>query len=228
MQTVFPPCKLPTIAVVGCENRFPVRRIYCVGRNYADHAREMGADPDREAPFFFSKPADAIVGTAQKVAYPSQTQELHHEVELVIALKKGGNDISAKQATNCIFGYAVGIDLTRRDLQAQAKKHGRPWCTSKGFDQSALIGPITEPYQCGHLENADITLEVNGQVRQSGNTKQMIWSCAEIVSELSKYFRMERGDIIFTGTPAGVAELKPGDKIKANVSGLAGLVKEIV
>lgn len=227
MDTVFPPLDQPTVAVTGSDKRFPVRRIFCVGRNYADHAREMGANPDREAPFFFTKPADAVAGNTQTVAYPSKTAELHHEVEMVIALKEGGRDLSEDSAQNCIYGYAVGIDLTRRDLQADAKTLGRPWCTAKAFDQSALIGPITPTESCGHIDNAEIGLEVNGQLTQSGNVNQMIWSSSEIIAVLSSYFTLQRGDLIYTGTPAGVGPLERGDKFKAWVTGLAPLANNI-
>jgi len=227
MTTVFPPHESPTIAVVGCDNRFPVRRIFCVGRNYADHAREMGANPEREAPFFFTKPADAVVATHQTIHYPTKTADLHHEVEMVIALEKGGSNIPVDQALGCIFGYAVGIDLTRRDLQAEAKSKSRPWCTAKAFDQSALVGPITQHNDCGYITQAEITLCVNGEIRQRGNVDQMIWSSDEVISVLSEYFELQPGDLIFTGTPAGVGALQKGDHLEAKITGLADLINDI-
>ncbi|WP_317931528.1 fumarylacetoacetate hydrolase family protein [Halioxenophilus sp. WMMB6] len=221
MATVFPACEPTTLAVVDCECRFPVHRIYCVGRNYADHAREMGADPSREAPFFFTKPADAVVGTNQTINYPPKTMDLHHEVEMVVAIERGGKNISVESALTHVFGYAVGLDLTRRDLQTEAKAKARPWCVAKAFDHSALIGPITEHHDCGHPGSAAIELKVNGEPRQRGDINQMIWSTAEIISHLSSYFELAPGDLIFTGTPAGVGALQPGDKLHATIEGLA-------
>lgn len=198
---------------------FPVRRIYCVGRNYADHAREMGADPTREAPFFFSKPRDALTG-AGAIPYPQATIDLHHEVELVLALGAGGADLTPEAAQACIWGAAVGIDLTRRDLQAEAKSKGRPWDTAKGFDASAPMGLIRK----GPAPQAGpITLSVNGQTRQSGDLSDMIWSCAEILSHLSALFELAPGDLVFTGTPAGVGPLHPGDRAEARAGDLPGL-----
>lgn len=201
-------------------------RIYCVGRNYADHAREMGADPSREAPFFFSKPADALV--SGNVPYPSLTSDFQHEVELVVALGRGGTDLSLTDATACIDAYAVGIDWTRRDLQAEAKRLGRPWDTAKGFDYSASIGPLCPGELAGDINAADIELFVNGVRRQSGNTRQMIWSVPEIIAELSRYYCLKAGDLIYTGTPAGVAAVNIGDDIVARVTGLEPLQLTIV
>ena len=201
-------------------------RIYCVGRNYADHAREMGADPSREAPFFFSKPADALV--SGNVPYPSLTSDFQHEVELVVALGRGGADLSLTDATACIDAYAVGIDWTRRDLQAEAKRLGRPWDTAKGFDYSASIGPLCPCELAGDINAADIELFVNGVRRQSGNTRQMIWSVPEIIAELSRYYCLKAGDLIYTGTPAGVAAVNIGDDIVARVTGLEPLQLTIV
>ena len=208
-----------TMVPVEGGGQFPVRRIYCVGRNYADHAREMGADPDREAPFFFSKPRDAVA-TRPEVAYPPATQDLHHEVELVLALGAGGTDLSPERAKMLIYGAAAGVDLTRRDLQVEAKKAGRPWDASKGFDQSAPIGLI-RPGQAP--ESGAISLSVNGETRQTGDLEQMIWSSAEVVSHLSGLFRLEPGDLIYTGTPAGVGPVMPGDQVEAVVSNLPPL-----
>jgi len=195
---------------------FPVRRVYCVGRNYADHAREMGADPTREPPFFFSKPRDAL-SFARTIPYPPATNDLHHEVELVLALGAGGEDLNPEQTPALIYGAAVGVDLTRRDLQAEAKKTGRPWDMAKGFDASAPMGVITPGADVGQ---GAISLSVNGELRQSGDLSHMTWSAAEVLSHLSRLVRLEAGDLIFTGTPAGVGALEVGDKVEAQVAGL--------
>jgi fumarylpyruvate hydrolase len=216
MPTV-PQLSLPTIAIGGSEQRFPVRRIYCVGRNYADHAREMGHDPREELPFFFGKPADAVVGCEQALPYPPRTKELHHEVELVIALHRGGADVSVADAASMIFGHAVGIDLTRRDLQAEAKKSGRPWDMAKGFDHSAPIGPLTRGIP---PTSGAISLSVDGEVRQKGDLRDMIWSVAEIIAALSTYIELAPGDLIFTGTPAGVGPIKRGESVRGMISGV--------
>ena len=208
-----------TLIPVEGGGQFPVRRIYCVGRNYADHAREMGADPDREAPFFFSKPRDAVTSRSE-VAYPPATQDLHYEVELVLALGAGGADLSPDRAKMMVYGAAVGVDLTRRDLQSEAKTNGRPWDASKGFDQSAPIGLI-RPGQSP--SEGSIALTVNGETRQSGDLAQMIWSSAEVISHLSSLFRLEPGDLIYTGTPAGVGPVVRGDQIEASVTDLPPL-----
>lgn len=223
MNTVFPAPTPATLAVTGTQALFPVRRVYCVGRNYADHAREMGSDPTREAPFFFTKPGDTVVGSGQAIHYPSQTQDLHHEVELVIALAQGGRNIPAHEALDCVFGYAVGLDLTRRDLQAQAKAKGRPWCTAKAFDQSAVVGDVTPKSIAPTIDDADIWLNVNNQLCQQGNIRQMIWSNAEIIASLSTLFELQAGDLIFTGTPAGVGALQVGDQLTAQITGLSPL-----
>jgi fumarylpyruvate hydrolase len=206
---------VPSIAIAGSELRFPVRRIYCVGRNYAEHAREMGNDP-RELPFFFSKPADAVVPSGWRLPFPVRTSDLHHEVELVVALHKGGANIHAADASPLIFGYAVGIDLTRRDLQAEAKKAGRPWDMAKGFDHSAPIGALTRglPPAAG-----SITLSIDGDVRQRGDLKDMIWSVAEVIAALSTYVELAPGDLIFTGTPAGVGPIRHGQSVRGMITG---------
>ncbi|PWE17174.1 fumarylacetoacetate hydrolase [Marinicauda salina] len=210
----------PVVAIpVEGGGAFPVRRIYCVGRNYADHAREMGGDPDREAPFFFSKPRDAAV-CADEIPYPPATRDLHHEVELVLALKSGGADIPVEQAMAHVYGAAVGVDLTRRDLQAQAKKAGRPWTTAKGFDGSAPMGPIRP----GAVpERGEVTLSVDGETRQAGDLDQMVWRSGEIIAHLSRLFRLEAGDLVFTGTPAGVGAVEAGQKIEARIADLPPL-----
>lgn len=222
MDYVFPPPAPAAVAIVGRSERFPVHRIYCVGRNYAAHAREMGKDPDREPPFFFTKPADAVVANGTLLPYPARTADLHHEIELVVAIGTGGTNISPARALQHVFGYAVGLDLTRRDLQAEAKDKGRPWDTAKGFDRSAPISAIT-PSAGGKLDNGRIWLEVNGVLRQQGMLADMIWSVPEIVAELSTLFELAPGDLIFSGTPAGVAALQPGDRLAGGVDGLETL-----
>lgn len=201
-------------------SRFPVNRIYCIGRNYREHAIEMGHDPDREPPFFFQKPADAIVDTSAKetciIPYPPMTSSVHHEAELVVAVGKGGLRIQEEDALNHVFGYAIGADLTRRDLQSEAKKLGRPWAVAKGFDYSAPCGPIVSAEEIGSellQPDTPISLEVNGEMRQNSTTDKMIWSVPEMISILSQYFRLKPGDLIFTGTPAGVSAVEKGDSI---------------
>jgi len=217
----------PSVAIKGREERFPVHRIYCVGRNYAAHATEMGSDPSREPPFFFSKPADAVVANNSLLPYPARTKNLHHEVELVIAIAKQGKDISLAEAESYIYGYAVGNDLTRRDLQSEARKEGRPWDTAKGFDASAPISDIFPVEECGHINNGEIWLKVNGELRQQGDVSDLIWKIPEVIVEISTLFTLMPGDLIYTGTPAGVGELKVGDKVEAYVQGLEVLNTEI-
>ncbi|HJV48934.1 MAG TPA: fumarylacetoacetate hydrolase family protein [Geothrix sp.] len=220
MESVIPLPSVPSVPVHGSSAVFPVRRIYCVGRNYADHAREMGADPRREPPFFFGKPHDTIVPGGGEVAYPPATSNLHHEVELVVALSKGGRDIPAAEAQACIFGYAVGIDLTRRDLQAASKEKGQPWDTAKGFDQSAPIAALSPAASIGHPESGAIWLSVNGAEKQRGDLSQMIWSVPEVIAHLSRFVTLEPGDLIFTGTPAGVGAIVRGDRVRCGIEGL--------
>lgn len=224
---VFTPPSIPTVAVEGTLSRFPVHRIYCVGRNYAAHAREMGQDPEREPPFFFMKPADAIVPNHQTIGFPSRTNNLHHEIELVVALGQGGINVSADRALELVFGYAVGNDLTRRDLQAEARDKGRPWTTGKAFDRSAVISAIHPASRIGHPQTGRIWLNVNGQLRQQGDLRDLIWSVPEVIAELSTLFELAPGDLIFTGTPAGVAALAPGDKLEGGVEGVDTLVTKI-
>ncbi|HZO23272.1 MAG TPA: fumarylacetoacetate hydrolase family protein, partial [Steroidobacteraceae bacterium] len=209
----------PSVEIAGNRQRFPVHRIYCIGRNYADHAVEMGAAPAKGVPFFFSKPADAIVANGAIVPYPSRTEDLQHEIELVVAIGRPGSDIRATEARAHIFGYAVGNDLTRRDLQGQAKKKGLPWDAGKGFDASAPVSAI-RPVSQGHFERGRIWLSVNGELRQHSDVSEMMWSVPEILAELSGYFELRAGDLIFTGTPAGVGPLKPGDRLEGGVEGL--------
>jgi len=226
MPYLFPPAT-PAVAIKGRSDLFPVHRIYCVGRNYADHVREMGGNPDREPPIFFAKPADAVVPNNARIPYPSRTKNFHHEIELVIAIGKGGRDIAVAQALEHVFGYAVGNDLTRRDLQSEAKDNGRPWDTSKGFDRSAVLSAITPAAQSGHLRSGRIWLKVNGQMRQQADLSELIWSVPEIIAELSTFFELQPGDLIYTGTPAGVGALKKGDRIEGGIDGLDELVTTI-
>jgi fumarylpyruvate hydrolase len=226
MPYLFPPTT-PAVAIKGRADHFPVHRIYCVGRNYADHVREMGADPKNEPPIFFAKPADAVVPNNARIPYPSRTRNFHHEIELVVAIGKGGRDIAAAQALDHVYGYAVGNDLTRRDLQSEAKDNGRPWDTSKGFDRSAVISAITPAAQSGHLRSGRIWLKVNGQLRQQSDLSELIWSVPEIIAELSTFFELQPGDLIYTGTPAGVGALKPGDRIEGGIDGLDELITTI-
>jgi fumarylpyruvate hydrolase len=221
MAYVVPTPAIPTVPVEG-GGEFPVRRIFCVGRNYADHAREMGGDPTREAPFFFTKPADAVVENGADIPYPSATSNLHHEVELVIAIGKGGEAVSPAQAHELIWGWAAGVDLTRRDLQNAAKGKGQPWDSGKGFDRAAPIAAITPKSRHGRPEG-HIRLWVDGQLRQEGLLSDMIWSPYEIVAECSKLWRLEPGDLIFTGTPEGVGPIERGQRVTAEVNGLQAL-----
>jgi fumarylpyruvate hydrolase len=223
MMFVFAPPPQPSVAIVGSDARFPVRRIFCVGRNYADHVREMGNDPKSEPPLFFSKPADAVVESGAVIPYPSNTSNLHHEVELVIALGAGGANIAEDEALNRVWGYGVGVDLTRRDRQAEAKKAGTPWDTAKGFDQSAPLSALTPVAASGDAANARIWIKVNGEARQDANTHDMIWSIPEIIAALSRWWELKPGDLIFTGSPSGVSALQPGDEIECGIDRLASL-----
>lgn len=227
MDYVFPPSPRVVLPIAASDSVFPVRRVYCVGRNYSDHAAEMGADT-REPPFFFSKPADALVPSGGEVVYPPMTSNLQHEVELVVALGQGGADIPSGQALDCVFGYAVGFDLTRRDLQASAKDKGHPWEMGKGFDQSAPISTLVTVGEAGHPMNGAIWLKVNGELRQSGGLSRMTWNVAEIIANLSTYVRLEAGDLIFTGTPAGVSTVVRGDALQGGVDGVGELTIRLV
>lgn len=220
---VFTPPACTTIPVLGQAELFPVRRVYCVGRNYAEHAREMGGDASREPPFFFSKPADAVRVSPAEVPYPSQTSDLHHEVELVIALRSGGSNIAANAALAHVFGYGVGIDLTRRDMQAAAKKAGRPWDMAKGFDASAPISSLRRADRTSLISNQAITLTVNGELRQSGLLGDMLWSVPEVIAELSRLVELKAGDLIYSGTPAGVGPVRPGDALHARIEDVGTL-----
>ena len=227
MSYAFEPAPIPSVRVTS-GSLFPVRRIYCVGRNYAEHAREMGSDPVREQPFFFSKPADAVVASGAVLPFPPRTANLHHEVELVVAIGRGGRDIPASEVDGGhVFGYAVGVDLTRRDLQAAAKAKGQPWDMAKGFDRSAPVSAIMPVSQSGTMSKGKIELRVNGELRQTGDIADMIWRIPEIVHELSTLVELAPGDLIFTGTPAGVGAVVSGDRLEANVEGLEPLVVTI-
>lgn len=222
-STVIAPPPAATVAVAGTDAVFPVRRIFCVGRNYAAHAREMGADPTKEAPFFFCKPSDAVVPSGTTIPYPVATRDLHHEVELVLALKAGGQNLTLAQAAESLYGVGVGVDLTRRDLQAEAKKAGRPWDMAKGFDRSAPMGallPLTAPLDDVVSDTTRIRLSVNGTVRQDGELAEMILPPLEVITHLSTLVELAAGDLIFTGTPEGVAALVAGDSVRAEVDGL--------
>ncbi len=223
MQYVIPLGEPPSVAVFNSDSRFPVHRIYCVGRNYAEHAREMGADPVREAPFFFCKPNDAVAPNDVAISYPSVTQNFHHEVELVVALQAGGVNIKPEAALDLVFGYAVGVDLTRRDLQQAAKDKGRPWDVGKAFDHSAPMGALRTVASAGHIPQAAISIKVNGAIKQTSDVKEMIWNVPEIIMHLSTLFALKAGDLIFTGTPAGVGPLVKGDTVAARIDGLPPL-----
>jgi fumarylpyruvate hydrolase len=224
---VFPPAATASLEVIGQTERFPVHRIYCVGQNYAAHAREMGSNPDREPPFFFLKPADAVVANGATLDYPQRTDNLHHEIELVVAIGTGGRDIPVNAANQHIFGYAVGNDLTRRDLQSAARKIGRPWDTAKGFDHSAPMTAIHPIAQTGAIESGRIWLTVNGEFRQEADISELIWSVPEIIAELSTLYELMPGDLIFSGTPAGIGPVRSGDRIEGGVDGLDTLVTTI-
>jgi fumarylpyruvate hydrolase len=213
---------MTTLPVIGAAD-LKLRRIYCVGQNYRAHTLEMGGDPERAPPFFFTKPTDAILPTGATMPYPPMTEALEHEVELVVALSAGGRDIPPAQATALIHGYAVGLDMTRRDLQASAKRDGRPWDMAKGFDHSAPCGPLTRIEETGPLTQGAIRLLVDGELRQHGNIADMIWSVAEVIAELSRYNTLAPGDLIFTGTPAGVGKVHPGNRLDAHIDGLLDL-----
>lgn len=222
-----PAAPQPTVEVAGSALRFPVRRIFCVGRNYAEHAREMGMGGERAPPFFFMKPAYAVIASGSAVPYPSRTVELHHEIELVVALGSGGRDMGIDTALALVFGYAVGNDLTRRDVQASARRQGWPWDVAKGFCHSAPVSAIVPAARIGHPAAGRIWLEANGALRQEGDLADMIWSVPEILAELSTWFELAAGDLVFTGTPAGVGRLVPGDRVRGGVEGV-GLLEHTV
>lgn len=223
MTMIFPAPPAVTVPIQGSADVFPVRRIFCVGKNYADHAREMGGDPNREPPFFFGKDASTLALSGATIPYPGLTANLHHEIELVVALHVGGVDIESANALDHVYGYAVGNDLTRRDLQAAAKAAGQPWDTAKAFDQAAVISPLNPATMIGHRQTGRIWLAVNGIVRQEGDIGAMIWPVPEIIASLSRLFTLHPGDLIYTGTPAGVGPLVVGDKVEGGIEGVGTL-----
>ncbi len=229
---LFPPAPVTSVPVHGSDKQFPVRRVYCVGRNYAEHAREMGFDPDREPPFFFCKPADAVVpvadGQTLALDYPSQTENYHYEIELVVAIGKGGRDIPVEQANEHVYGYAVGLDMTRRDRQLEMRKMGRPWEIGKAFDRSAPMAPLHPAAAVGHPTQAALWLQVNGADRQRSDIQKLIWSVPETIAYLSGLFELQPGDLIFTGTPEGVGPVVKGDLMVGGVDGLGELRVKVV
>jgi fumarylpyruvate hydrolase len=227
MKYTFPVSLVPSVAVAGSELRFPVHRIYCVGRNYAEHTREMGFDPEREPPFFFSKPADAVVASGATIPYALATQNLHHEMELVVAISKEGANIKREAALDHVFGYAAGLDMTRRDLQLAARDKGRPWDVGKGFDQSAPISAIRLASEIGHPSTGAIWLKVNDETRQSADLKQLSWPVPDVIFYLSQLFVLKPGDLIYTGTPAGVGPVAPGDALRGAIEGVAEISLKI-
>ncbi|MGI4849093.1 MAG: fumarylacetoacetate hydrolase family protein [Janthinobacterium lividum] len=223
MSYVIPAPQQAAIEVAGTDDKFPVRRIWCVGRNYADHAREMGHDPSREPPFFFQKPADSIVEDGSTIDYPPQTADLQHEIELVVCIGKGGSNIAVGDALDHVYGYALGLDMTRRDLQASAKKLQRPWEMGKAFDQSTPISAVQPARVIGHPKSGTIRVKINGVVKQEGNLDQQIWQVDETIAELSRFVTLEPGDIIMTGTPAGVGPVQPGETLVGECEGVGEL-----
>ena len=220
MTFIIDPPPQVSVAVRGSDSRFPVRRVYCVGRNYEAHAREMGKDPTREPPFMFQKPADAVIEGGSVIAYPPQTGNFHHEIELVVAIARGGRNIGVDRANEHVFGYAVGIDLTRRDLQLAARDAGRPWEWGKAFDHSAPCAPIVRAAEIGHPSKGRIWLSVNGTVKQDADISQLIWSVPEVIAFVSASMALAPGDLIFTGTPAGVGPLVTGDAVTGGIDGI--------
>jgi fumarylpyruvate hydrolase len=223
MKFAFPVPEVPNVAVAGSDDRFFVHRIYCVGRNYSEHAREMGHDPERESPFFFMKPADAVVANGATIAYPLATRNFHHEIELVVAIGREGVNIARDVALEHVYGYAVGIDLTRRDLQLAARDKGRPWEAGKGFDASAPTSALRRVADIGHPSSGAIWLKVNGETRQSSDLTQLIWPVPDVICQLSLLFTLVPGDLIFTGTPAGVGPLVPGDRVDGGIASVGEL-----
>lgn len=224
---LFPPARVPEVAVRGSSRRFPVHRIYCAGRNYAARAREMGPDAERQPPFFFQKPADALVPNGACVPYPPRTADFHHEIELVVALGRGGRNIPAAAALDCVYGYAVGNDLTRRDLMFAAQDKRQPWEVSKAFDDSAPLTAIHPVGRVGYLHRGRIWLSVNGAIRQDADISHLTWNVTALIAELSTLFELVAGDLIFTGTPAGVGPVRPGDELRGGIEGLEELVTTI-
>jgi fumarylpyruvate hydrolase len=234
MSYLFPPVATVGLSVAGSDAQFPVRRVYCVGRNYAAHAREMGFDPDREPPFFFCKPNDpesvvpVAAGAVATLPYPSQTANYHYEIELVVAIGKGGRDIPVAQAAEHIYGYAVGLDMTRRDLQMKMREMGRPWEIGKAFDYSAPVGVLHPLAATGEINHGAIVLTVDGETRQQSDLSHLIWSVSEVIANLSTLFELQPGDLIFTGTPEGVGAVKAGERMVARIDGLSDLAVDVV
>jgi fumarylpyruvate hydrolase len=222
MSYVFEPAPVTALPIRGSADTFPIRRVYCVGRNYAAHAIEMGHDPDKEPPFFFQKSPDQVT-FGKDFPYPAQTTDVHHEIELVVALKSGGENIPVDKALDCVFGYCVGLDMTRRDLQGEAKKLGRPWEVGKAFEESAPCGEIVPASEIGHPDKGAVWLKINGETRQEGDLNQLIWKVPETIAYLSGLFRLAPGDLIMSGTPAGVGPVKKGDKLHGHVEGVGDL-----
>ena len=219
---LFPP-SVTSLAIAGSDQRFPARRVYCVGRNYADHAREMGHDPDREPPFFFTKHPDSLMPSGSEFPYPPGSEDVHHEIELVVAIGQGGVDIPVERALEHVYGYAVGLDMTRRDLQAQAKKMGRPWAVAKAFDHAAPCSALRQAAQIGHPVEGRIWLDINGSARQEGDLSAQIWSVPEVIAYLSRLFVLAPGDLVMTGTPAGVGPVQRGDTLSGGIQGIGTL-----
>jgi len=219
---ITPPAQA-TLSVAGQSDRFPVHRVYCVGRNYAAHAVEMGHDPDKEPPFFFQKNPDNLIPDAREFPYPKASEDVHHEIELLVALKSGGDDIAVEDALDCVYGYGVSLDMTRRDLQGEMKKLGRPWEIGKAFEMSAPASPVVPVSEAGHPEAGDIWLKVNDEMRQSGDLNQMIWKTPEMIAILSTLFTLRAGDVILTGTPSGVGPVQRGDRLHGHVAGVGDL-----
>lgn len=228
MNWIMPPPDIPSLPIIGSDQRFPIRRVFCIGRNYAEHAREMGASVDKSAPMFFCKPADAVVGDGADVPYPSATSDLHHEVEMVVALGRGGRDLVPEQAAALVWGYGVGLDLTRRDLQAQAKAKGHPWDVAKAFDHSAPVSALRPATEVALDTHSVLRLSVNGELRQQATLGEMVHGVPQIIAALSTLFELKAGDLIFTGTPAGVAALQRGDRFHAELVGVAELDGRVV
>ncbi|HMO27737.1 fumarylacetoacetate hydrolase family protein [Enterovirga sp.] len=228
MSYVIDPSPVASLPIEGESSRFPVRRIYCIGRNYADHAREMGHDPNREPPFFFLKPADTILEAGRDFPYPPGTTDVHHEIEMVVALKSGGRDIAEADALSHVYGYGIGLDMTRRDLQGEAKKLGRPWDVAKGFDHSAPCTALVPAVRIGHPTKGRVWLNVNGETRQQGDLSDLIWSIPEMIAYVSRLFELKGGDIIMTGTPAGVGAVRRGDVMEGGVEGVGTIKVKVV
>lgn len=226
MTTLFAPVA-PILAPTSDGQDFPVRRVFCIGRNYAAHAREMGRDPDREPPFFFTKWAETVVPTGTTIAYPTETANFHYEAELVVAIGKGGRNVAASDALDHVYGYATGLDMTRRDLQLEAREKGRPWDTGKNVEQSSPLGLIHSVAEVGHLNNGRIALTVNGEVKQHGDLNELIWDVPDVIAYVSRFYRLEPGDLIYTGTPAGVGAVQQGDQILVVVDGLSDCTVQV-